>query len=143
MAAYLKKTASAEMRSTQYRQTGHHRRRRVLLFPVLLGLMLFLAGFLLGAARAVVEEPAEQPVEQTVEALPLSPASTVKAQVLSPASTAKDQTLERAASAQEDAWQLRLVSAAHPLPEDFEAPKLTKLRGGHAIDSRAYPPCSR
>lgn len=50
MAAYLKKTASAEMRSTQYRQTGHRRRRRVLLLPVLLGLMLFLGGFLLGAA---------------------------------------------------------------------------------------------
>lgn len=28
---------------------------------------------------------------------------------------------------------------AHPLPEDFEVPELTKLRGGHAIDSRAYP----
>ena len=63
MAAYLKKTASAEMRSTQHCKTGHRRRRRVLLFPVLLGLMLFLGGFLLGAARAVVEEPAEQPVE--------------------------------------------------------------------------------
>ena len=118
MAAYLKKSASAEMRSTQYRQTGHRRRRRVLLLPVLLGLMLFLGGFLLGAARAVVEEPAEQPVEQPVEALPLSPASTAEAQ-----------PLESAASSQEDAWQLRLVSAAHPLPEDFEVPELTKLRG--------------
>lgn len=127
------------MRSAQYRQMGRRRRRRVLLFPLLLGLMLFLGGFMLGAARAVVEEPAEQPVEQTVEALPLSPASTVKVQTLFPASAVKDQTLEHAASAQEGDWQLRLVSAAHPLPEDFEAPKLTKLRGGHAIDSRAYP----
>lgn len=123
MAAYLKKTASAEMRSTQYRQMGR-RRRRVLLLPVLLGLMLFLGGFLLGAARAVAEEPAEQ----TVEALPVSPASTVK-----------EESLEPAAAEEEDAWQLRLVSAAHPLPEDFEVPELTKLRGGHAIDSRAYP----
>ena len=139
MAAYLKKAASAEMRSTQYRQTGHRRRRRVLLLPVLLGLMLFLGGFLLGAARAVVEEPAEQPVEQTVEALPLSPASTAEAQPVLPASTAEAQPLKSAASSQEDAWQLRLVSAAHPLPEDFEVPELTKLRGGHAIDSRAYP----
>ncbi|MEI3348178.1 MAG: M15 family metallopeptidase [Dysosmobacter sp.] len=56
-----------------------------------------------------------------------------------PASTAEAQPLESAASSQEDAWQLRLVSAAHPLPEDFEVPELTKLRGGHAIDSRAYP----
>lgn len=84
MAAYLKKTASAEMRSTQYRQTGHRRRRRVLLLPVLLGLMLFLGGFLLGAARAVVEQPAEQPVEQPVEALPLSPASTAEDQPVLP-----------------------------------------------------------
>lgn len=139
MAAYLKRTASAEMRSAQYRQMGRRRRRRVLLFPLLLGLMLFLGGFLLGAARAVVEEQEEPAVEQTVEALPLSPASTVKVQTLFPASAVKDQTLEHAASAQEGDWQLRLVSAAHPLPEDFEAPKLTKLRGGHAIDSRAYP----
>lgn len=98
-----------------------------------------LGGFLLGAARAVVEEPAEQPVEQTVEALPLSPASTAEAQPVLPASTAEAQPLESAASSQEDVWQLRLVSAAHPLPEDFEVPELTKLRGGHAIDSRAYP----
>ena len=51
MAAYLKRTASAEMRSAQYRQMGRRRRRRVLLFPLLLGLMLFLGGFMLGAGR--------------------------------------------------------------------------------------------
>ena len=43
------------------------------------------------------------------------------------------------AAEEEDAWQQRLVSAAHPLPEDFEVPELTKLKGGHAIDSRVYP----
>lgn len=132
MAAYLKKTASAEMRSAQYRQMGRRRRRRVLLFPLLLGLMLFLGGFMLGAARAVVEEQ-EEPA---VEALPLSPASAVEAQPLEPAEVPAEMP---EAAVEEDAWQLRLVSAAHPLPEDFEVPELTKLKGGHAIDSRVYP----
>lgn len=136
MAAYLKRTASAEMRSAQYRQMGRRRRRRVLLFPLLLGLMLFLGGFMLGAARAVVEEQ-EEPA---VEALTRSPASAVEAQPLEPAEVPEEVPAEMPeAAVEEDAWQLRLVSAAHPLPEDFEAPELTKLKGGHAIDSRVYP----
>ena len=132
MAAYLKRTASAEMRSAQYRQMGRRRRRRVLLFPLLLGLMLFLGGFMLGAGRAVVEEQ-EEPA---VEALTRSPASAVEAQPLEPAEVPAEMP---EAAVEEDAWQLRLVSAAHPLPEDFEVPELTKLKGGHAIDSRVYP----
>ena len=136
MAAYLKRTASAEMRSAQYRQMGRRRRRRVLLFPLLLGLMLFLGGFMLGAARAVVEEQ-EEPA---VEALTRSPASAVEAQPLEPAEVPEEVPAEMPeAAVEEDAWQLRLVSAAHPLPEDFEVPELTKLKGGHAIDSLVYP----
>lgn len=136
MAAYLKRTASAEMRSAQYRQMARRRRRRVLLFPLLLGLMLFLGGFMLGAARAVVEEQ-EEPA---VEALTRSPASAVEAQPLEPAEVPEEVPAEMPeAAVEEDAWQLRLVSAAHPLPEDFEVPELTKLKGGHAIDSRVYP----
>lgn len=136
MAAYLKRTASAEMRSAQYRQMGRRRRRRVLLFPLLLGLMLFLGGFMLGAARAVVEEQ-EEPA---VEALTRSPASAVEAQPLEPAEVPEEVPAEMPeAAVEEDAWQLRLISAAHPLPEDFEVPELTKLKGGHAIDSRVYP----
>ena len=136
MAAYLKRIASAEMRSAQYRQMGRRRRRRVLLFPLLLGLMLFLGGFMLGAARAVVEEQ-EEPA---VEALTRSPASAVEAQPLEPAEVPEEVPAEMPeAAVEEDAWQLRLVSAAHPLPEDFEVPELTKLKGGHAIDSRVYP----
>ena len=136
MAAYLKRTASAEMRSAQYRQMGRRRRRRVLLFPLLLGLMLFLGGFMLGAARAAVEEQ-EEPA---VEALTRSPASAVEAQPLEPAEVPEEVPAEMPeAAVEEDAWQLRLVSAAHPLPEDFEVPELTKLKGGHAIDSRVYP----
>ena len=36
-------------------------------------------------------------------------------------------------------WKLLLVNGDHPLPEGFQVPELTKLRNGHAIDSRAYP----
>ena len=39
----------------------------------------------------------------------------------------------------EDAWMLILVNRTHPIPEDYEIPKLTELARGHAIDSRAYP----
>ena len=38
---------------------------------------------------------------------------------------------------------LRLVSAAHPLPEDFTAPELTQLRNRQAIDKRVYPALQR
>ena len=91
---------------------------------------------MLGAARAVVEEQ-EEPA---VEALTRSPASAVEAQPLEPAEVPEEVPAEMPeAAVEEDAWQLRLVSAAHPLPEDFEVPELTKLKGGHAIDSRVYP----
>ncbi len=38
----------------------------------------------------------------------------------------------------DDAWQLILVNADNPLPEDFQ-PELTELSGGHRIDRRVYP----
>lgn len=36
-------------------------------------------------------------------------------------------------------WNLILINAKNPLPEDFTVPKLTQLKDGHAIDSRVYP----
>ena len=36
-------------------------------------------------------------------------------------------------------WRLVLVNGDTPLPDGFQAPELTQLRNGHAIDSRAYP----
>ena len=36
-------------------------------------------------------------------------------------------------------WNLILVNGDHPLSENYQVPELTKLRNGHAIDSRAYP----
>ncbi|MDE6108130.1 MAG: M15 family metallopeptidase, partial [Oscillospiraceae bacterium] len=35
-------------------------------------------------------------------------------------------------------WYLILANQNNPLPEDFSVPELTKLKNGHAIDSRAY-----
>lgn len=42
-----------------------------------------------------------------------------------------------------DGWNLLLVNGDRPLPEDFHIPQLTQLRGGHAIDQRAYPDLQR
>lgn len=36
-------------------------------------------------------------------------------------------------------WNLLLVNGTHMLPENFQAPVLTQLRNGQAIDTRAYP----
>ena len=103
------------------------RRRRVRLLPVLLGLLLFLGGFLLGITRAAALPPkAEEQEEQPVAIVPESTESP-----LSPPDTPATQ--------EETSWNLQLVSADHPLSEDFQAPELTELRNGHAIDSRAYP----
>ncbi len=44
---------------------------------------------------------------------------------------------ENHADAPED-WRLLLVNAQHPLPQEFEI-TLTRLKNGHAVDSRAYP----
>lgn len=50
------------------------------------------------------------------------------------------ETAGSAGSAQSaEDWALLLVNWENPLPEEFEIPKLTQLKNGHAIDSRAYP----
>lgn len=41
-------------------------------------------------------------------------------------------------TSEDDAWQLILVNADNPLPENFQ-PELTELSGGHRIDKRVYP----
>ena len=38
----------------------------------------------------------------------------------------------------DDSWMLMLVNGENPLPEDYEAPELTKVRTGHYVDSRIY-----
>lgn len=90
------------------------------LLPLMLaGLSLFLCGFLLGRAGAVGEEapsPEETPI--VVQTFPVLPDG---------------------GTASEEDWRLILVNKDHSLPEDFQIPKLTQLRNGHAVDSRAYP----
>ncbi|MBU5626941.1 M15 family metallopeptidase [Oscillibacter sp. MSJ-2] len=36
-------------------------------------------------------------------------------------------------------WQLLLVNRDHLLSEDYKIHEMTKLRGGHSVDSRIYP----
>jgi len=93
------------------RRAKRRRHRRLPL--ALLGLALFLSGFLLGRAAAA---PLPEPPAPTA---PEPPAATA---IQAPA-----------------AWELRLVNADHPLPEDFVVPELTDLENGQSIDSRVYP----
>lgn len=111
------------------RSFPHQRRRRSrrLLPLALLGLLLFGGGFLLGSTRA--PSPRSQPEEHT--GLP--------AQIIQEPIASSGSPDPPAQAADKDTWELLLVNAEHPLPEDFQVPELTALRGGHAIDSRAYP----
>ncbi len=45
---------------------------------------------------------------------------------------------ERKQDSYEDDWRLILVNRWNPLPENYEV-ELTKLKNGHAVDSRIYP----
>ena len=44
-----------------------------------------------------------------------------------------------AAASGEDAWMLLLVNSTHPVPEGYEIPEFTELRGKQQVDSRIYP----
>lgn len=137
--------------STSRRGKRHRRRSPVL--SVLLALLLFGGGFLLGKASAAIllEEilsdgdtpvtaaPAEEltvPVEDITV-----PAEEIQAPAEGPAITQEPVIPEEPVvpAEAETECSLRLVSAAHPLPEDFTAPELTQLRNRQAIDKRAYP----
>ncbi len=45
---------------------------------------------------------------------------------------------EAAVSSADDDWQLMLINADNPLPDNFSV-ELTQLENGHKIDSRVYP----
>lgn len=110
--------------SARQRTSSHRRRRRCFpLVPVLLGLLLFGGGFMLGATQASAGT-----VDQLPEIVP-DPCMPSEGPDLSGSSDAREN----------DAWELQLVNAEHPLAEDFQVTELTKLKGGHAIDSRVYP----
>lgn len=115
------------------RRHRRHSRHR-LLFPVLLGLLLFGGGFLLGKASAAPESPAPGGSSAAPAPLPSEPANTPASHQASDVSSGRTDTPDTGA-----AWNLILVNGAHPLSEEFLVPQMTELRSGHAIDSRAYP----
>jgi len=101
----------------------------------LAGALLFAMGFLLGKASAVSVEAGTPGGDKTPAAVAGSASA---AGGIVPEPPVAGGTQAEPAQSGED-WALRLVNWEHPLPEDFQIPKLTKLRNGHAIDSRAYP----
>ena len=130
MARYPQTSAQAKYRDPSKGRPfllRRRRRSRRFLPPALLGLLLFVGGFLLGGTRV---PPAQfQAEEQTG-----LPAQIVQEPIAS--SGDSDPPVQ---AVDKDSWELLLVNAEHPLPENFHVPELTALRGGHAIDSRAYP----
>lgn len=101
------------------------RRRRPLAVPFLLGVLLFAGGFLLGKASAAPADEALAPESGT-------PANVLDAGIIpEPPAVSGTQSTED--------WALLLVNWENPLGPDFAVPELTRLKNGHAIDSRVYP----
>ena len=119
------------------RRTGSSCRRRWYrkFLLLLLGLALFCAGFVLGSARAAEEENAARNIHME------EPAIGTTDDLLQPSS--EEQQPSGGCLPEGETWELRLVNAAHVLPEDFQVPELTELYGGHAVDSRVYPALQR
>lgn len=115
-----------------------NRRRNVVpLFLVILGILLFCSGFLLGKAGAAQNvSPFDTESSVPVISLPQFENNDGDSTEQTPKSTGS--SLAKAVGTG-PAWNLILVNGAHPLPEDFQIPELTRLRNDHAIDSRAYP----
>ena len=148
-----------ERTTNQYtrKKTRRSRPQRRLL-SLILALALFGGGFLLGRAGAFPQKSAagnDQP-QQTVSGKTIGSGGATVPELppeSSGDSAAPEEPLEsREPTASEepvipqkpetpdaDSWELRLVNRDHPLPDHFEIPELTKLKNGHAIDSRAYP----
>ena len=141
--------------STSRRGKRHRRRSPVL--SVLLALLLFGGGFLLGKSSAAILPGEILPGGDTpVTTVPMEeltvpmeditvPAEEIQFPGEAPVVTPEPVIPEEPAvpAEAETEWSLRLVSAAHPLPEDFTAPELTQLRNRQAIEKRPIRPCSR
>lgn len=131
----------------------NRQRRRSPVLPILLALLLFGGGFLLGKSSAAIlpeeilsggdAQGTTVPMEEfTVPMEDITvPLEEIQVPAEDPAITQEPVIPEEPAvpAEAETQWNLRLVNAAHPLPEDFTAPELTQLRNRQAIDKRAYP----
>ena len=147
------RTYDMDRRLVSASRRGKQHRRRSPVLPILLALLLFGGGFLLGKASAAIlpEEilsdgdtpvttvPMEEPAVPVENVTP--PSEEIQVPAEDPAITQEPVIPEEPAvpAEAEAEWNLRLVNAAHPLPEDFKAPELTQLRNNQAIDKRAYP----
>ncbi len=104
-----------------------------IIVPMLLvatGVLLFCCGFLLGNGRTVPNM--DYPHMETPAPVISRPPQ-------------KDDTvdIQDGTNHNKMGWNLVLVNAEKPLPEDFQLPELTQLRNGQSIDSRAYPALQR
>ena len=141
------------LRPVSVSRRGKQHRRRSPVLPILLALLLFGGGFLLGkASAAIFPEEILSDGDTPASTVPIAELTVPMEDIMPPSEDiqfpAEDPTItqepaipeEPAVPAEAEAeWNLRLVNAAHPLPEDFTVPELTQLRNRQAIDKRAYP----
>ena len=112
--------------------------RRLSPLPLLLilALLIFTAGLITGWTGASAHHPDEQSDPKAL--LAQNPAPARSAPPL-PTPTPVPASDKPSIVSGGSVWNLILVNWEHPLPEHFTVPELTQLRGGQAIDSRAYP----
>jgi len=92
--------------------------------------------FCLGAALLVISLLAYATFSSPTEA-DSAPVSRPRASGTRKLSSSRAALTARADNSQ-NTWNLILVNAQNPLPEDFQL-ELTRLKNGHSIDSRVYP----
>ncbi len=110
------------------------KRRRLRLLSLLLAMLLFGGGFLLGRAQAA---QASMPDDACL-ATPSGGSARAACGII-PVSPAAPGAGGSSGGEAAENWELILVNGENPLSEDFSVPKLTQLKNGQSIDSRAYP----
>ena len=100
--------------------------------PVLLvaALLAFTGGIVVGGSGAPDHD---QTVREKLSTQISDPAESASQPAPTPAPASDKPVLEQSN------WALILVNWEHALPDGFSVPELTRLRNGHAVDSRAYP----
>ena len=125
------------------RRRRRRQARRGPLPRLLLSLGLVLAALLL-AGQAVGPRPAPSPGPSGTPSVLNSPntpdTSDISNASASPTGSETPPPVSEADPGPDTtAWNLALVNWQNPLPEDFAAPDLTRLKNGQSVDSRAYP----